>query len=95
MKHVSWNIFFISIFVIEPYFKPEGSFRGSTKDSLTVGWTEPSEAIREYIDLYRLKLTNNDTGESIETIKGPNESDSLFTNLSDGTYYTFTVRLLY
>ncbi|MCL4138534.1 UNVERIFIED_CONTAM: hypothetical protein GTU68_057208, partial [Idotea baltica] len=74
-----------------PVYVPVVSLRGSTKDSLSVSWSQPEEELRSYIDFYKLSLVNVETGALLDTVKYANQSAYLFENLDHGTMYEFTV----
>ncbi|XP_066940417.1 tyrosine-protein phosphatase 69D [Macrobrachium rosenbergii] len=75
----------------EPKFIPKASPRGSTLDSFTVGWTEPSGDAEEYVGYYMLSLTDPATGDSQQAIKEAPASDHMFTGLKPATQYEFKV----
>lgn len=65
--------------------------RGSTKDSLSVAWSQPNGDLRHFVDLYQLSLKTVATGETIQSEQQAGQSDYLFENLDHGTLYQFTV----
>lgn len=81
---------FLNLFS-EPKFTPNASPRGTTVDSLTVGWSQPDEEMKEYVGYYLLSLTDPNTGDAQQAMKPAPASDHMFTGLKPATQYQFMV----
>ncbi|XP_076044261.1 protein tyrosine phosphatase 69D isoform X2 [Oratosquilla oratoria] len=82
----------IAVLDKDPMFVPIPSRKGSTTDSLSLGWTKPPPELEQYIGYYVLYLENPKTGEKKETVVQAPSSDYLFTKLNPSTGYNFTIR---
>jgi len=88
------SIVFTSIFSSDPYFVPEISVKGVTFNSITIGWSQPPEEMRDHVHYYMLIVQNNSTTK--EAVH-PEQSMNLFlfTDLQSATTYRFKVSLVY
>jgi len=74
----------------DPEFIPEVSVKGVTKDSLTIGWTQPRPDVRDFVQFYEIVLQNNDT--KIETIQPDVPMNVyMFPNLKAMTTYSIKI----
>lgn len=87
------SVVLIHIFVSDPYFVPEISVKGVTLNSITIGWSQPPEEMRDHVQYYMLILQNNSTKK--EAVH-PEQSMNLFlfTDLQSATTYRFKVSLI-
>jgi len=83
-----------SVFSSDPYFVPEISVKGVTFNSITIGWSQPPEEMRDHVHYYMLIVQNNSTTK--EAIH-PEQTMNLFlfTDLQSATTYRFKVSLVY
>ncbi|XP_069693184.1 tyrosine-protein phosphatase 69D isoform X2 [Periplaneta americana] len=74
----------------DPDFVPEISVKGVTLNSITIGWSQPPEEMRDHVHYYMLIIQNNNT---ISEAFYPGESMNLFlsTDLQSATTYHFKV----
>lgn len=79
----------------EPKFSPNAAPRGTTVDSLTVGWSQPDEEMKQYVGYYLLSLTDPNTGDAQQAVKPAPASDHMFTELKPATKYQFMVSHAY
>ena len=82
------NVYFSTT---EPVFVPRGAIKGTTVDSMTVGWTEPEGDAAEFITTYKLSLVDLSTGDLKQSVEEAPAYDHLFTGLTEATQYNFTV----
>ena len=74
---------------MDPEFVPEISIKGITKNAISVGWTDPSEAVAPYIHFYKVtKRAKDHTAEIIHSQPFPIH---LWDGLAPATRYLFTV----
>jgi len=74
----------------DPYFVPEISVKGVTFNSITIGWSQPPEEMRDHVHYYMLIVQNNSTTkEAVHPEKSMNLF--LFTDLQSATTYRFKV----
>jgi hypothetical protein len=78
----------------DPYFVPEISVKGVTFNSITIGWSQPPEEMKDHVHYYMLIVQNNSTTK--EAIH-PEQSMNLFlfTDLQSATTYRFKVSLVH
>ena len=88
------SIVLTCIFSSDPYFVPEISVKGVTFNSITIGWSQPPEEMRDHVHYYMLIVQNN--GTTMEAVH-PEQSMNLFlfTDLQSATTYRFKVSLVY
>merc|ERR1719397_647256 len=73
----------------DPVFIPEASIKGITRNSISVGWTDPPEKIAPHIHFYKVsKYSGEQVSEVLHTQPYPLH---LFGDLSSATSYKFTV----
>ena len=73
----------------DPVFVPEASIKGITRNSISVGWTDPPEKIAPYIHFYKVsKYSGEQVSEVLHTQPYPLH---LFGDLTSATSYKFTV----
>ncbi|PNF23076.1 Tyrosine-protein phosphatase 69D [Cryptotermes secundus] len=74
----------------DPYFVPEISVKGVTLNSITIGWSQPPEEMRDHVHYYMLIVQNNSTTKEAFH---PEQSMNLFlfTDLQAATTYRFKV----
>ncbi|XP_042869505.1 tyrosine-protein phosphatase 69D-like isoform X2 [Penaeus japonicus] len=82
----------ITLLTEEPKFSPNAAPRGTTVDSLTVGWSQPDEEMKQYVGYYLLSLTDPNTGDAQQAVKPAPASDHMFTELKPATKYQFMVK---
>ncbi|KAJ1525691.1 hypothetical protein ONE63_008902 [Megalurothrips usitatus] len=75
----------------DPVFTPNVTVKGSTPDSISIGWTLAPMSVREHIHYYTLVLSNNKTRR--EAIHPANSYMNvfMFTGLEPATLYHFKV----
>ena len=79
----------VSTLDFDPVFVPSASIKGITKNSISVGWTEPPEKYRDHIHFYRVaKYSGELTTEFLHT--SPHHLH-LWEDLQPNTAYNFTV----
>jgi len=82
------------IFSSDPYFVPEISVKGVTFNSITIGWSQPPEEMRDHVHYYMLIVQNNRT--TMEAVHPEQYMNLfLFTDLESATTYRFKVSLVY
>ena len=73
----------------DPVFIPDVSIKGITKNSISVGWTDPPEKYRDHIHFYRVsKYSGSGSTEFLHTSP---HALHLWEDLSPATSYNFTV----
>nr|CAD7424727.1 unnamed protein product [Timema monikensis] len=74
----------------DPSFVPEISVKGVTPNSITIGWLQPPDNVKEHVHYYQLMLKNNHTlKEAIHNAQNLNLF--LFVELQPATTYNFKV----
>jgi protein-tyrosine phosphatase len=73
---------------------PEISVKGVTPNSITIGWSQPPEEMRDHVHYYMLIVQNSSTTK--EACQ-PEQSMNLymFTDLQAATTYRFKVSFVY
>ena len=74
---------------MDPEFVPEISIKGITKNAISVGWTDPPEAVAPYIHFY--KVTKRAKDQTAEIIHSQPFPIHLWDGLAPATRYLFTV----
>ena len=73
----------------DPIFKPEIAIKGITKNSVSIGWNEPPEKMKDYIHFYKATKRH---GELLsEIIHTQNFPLQLWSNLDSASTYYFSV----
>ncbi|KAL0276002.1 UNVERIFIED_CONTAM: hypothetical protein PYX00_003690 [Menopon gallinae] len=84
--HDNW----VSTLEEDPVFVPKVTVKGTTSNSLSMGWTQPPPGLRDFIQYYHIKLQNN--GREKDTINpSTSMNDYLFTNLVSATTYKIKI----
>lgn len=84
--HNEW----VSTLKKDPTFVPEVTVKGTTSNSVSLGWTQPPPDVKDYIQYYQIILENNDTKqETIHPVTSMNAY--LFTNLISATTYKIKI----
>jgi protein-tyrosine phosphatase len=73
----------------DPEFIPEVSIKGITKNSISVGWTDPPEAVAPHIHFYKVTMRTED--QITEHIHQAAYPLHLWSGLTPATQYYFTV----
>lgn len=84
--HNEW----VSTLEKDPTFVPEVTVKGTTSNSVSLGWTQPPSDVKDYIQYYQIILQNNETKQ--ETIHPSTSMNAyLFTNLISATTYRIKI----
>ncbi|KAK6641042.1 hypothetical protein RUM44_012741 [Polyplax serrata] len=84
--HNEW----VSTLLKDPTFVPEVTVKGTTSNSVSLGWTQPPPDVKDYIQYYQIILQNNETKQ--ETIHPSTSMNAyLFTNLISATTYKIKI----
>lgn len=74
----------------DPTFVPEVTVKGTTSNSVSLGWTQPPPDVKDYVQYYQIILQNNETKQ--ETIHPSSFMNAyLFTNLISATNYKIKI----
>jgi hypothetical protein len=85
---------FVLFFVLDPYFVPEISVKGVTLNSITIGWSQPPEEMRDHVHYYMLIIQNNSTTKEAFH-PGQSMNLFLFTDLQSAMTYRFKVSFIH
>jgi hypothetical protein len=91
--HELWCTTYYFLLFLDPYFVPEISVKGVTLNSITIGWSQPPEEMRDHVHYYMLIVQNNSTTKEAFH---PEQSMNLFlfTDLQAATTYHFKVSFI-
>jgi hypothetical protein len=72
---------------------PEISVKGVTLNSITIGWSQPAEEMKDHVHYYMLIVQNNSTTKEAFH-PGQSMNLFLFTDLQSAMTYHFKVRFI-
>ena len=81
--------------VSDPDFVPEISLKGVTLNSITIGWSNPPEEMRDHVHYYMLIVQDNNSTKKEAIHPGGTMNLYLFQNLQSATTYRFKVHKMH